>query len=260
MYFEAVVLIIALILLGNLLEAGPGRTSAAVRRLGGLRPATARVIRDGEEHEIPLASSRVGDEVVVRPGEKIPADGMVLDGTSHVDESMLTGEPVPVAKRRAPSWGRHSTGTAPSGSGWIAWATTRCSRGSSDWCSRRRVQGADSAAGRRDLRGVRSGRPLHRHRHVRGLVRLGPAPAYLHALVAAVTVLIIACPCAMGLAVPTAVMVSTGRGAELGVLIKGGEALERSEAMTRSSSTRPARSPRAGRRSSVLLGARRGAR
>ena len=102
---------------------------------------------------------------------------------------------------------------------------------SSDSCNRRKIQGSDSAAGGQNLRRVRSCRSLDRHRDVRGVVRLGPAPAYLHALVAAVTVLIIACPCAMGLAVPTAVMVSTGRGAELGVLIKGGEVLERSEAV-----------------------------
>ena len=101
-YFEPVVVIIALILFGNLLEAkARSRTSAAVRKLAGLRPGTARVIRDGEEREIPLDALRVGDEAVVRPGEKIPADGTVLDGTSNVDESMLTGEPLPVAKSPA---------------------------------------------------------------------------------------------------------------------------------------------------------------
>ena len=233
-YFEPVVVIIALILFGNLLEAkARSRTSAAVRKLAGLRPATARVIRDGEEHEIPLDALRVGDEAVVRPGEKIPADGTVLDGTSNVDESMLTGEPLPVAK----SAGAAVVGATLNRNGALR---IRIDRVGHDTVLSRIIRLVQQAQG--------SKAPIQRLADRISAVfvpavlsiaiatfvvwyDLGPAPASLHALVAAVTVLIIACPCAMGLAVPTAVMVSTGRGAELGVLIKGGEVLERSEAV-----------------------------
>jgi len=233
-YYESVVWIIALILLGNLLEArAKGRTSGAIRRLIGLRPATARVLRDGAEVEIPLAALRVGDEVVVRPGETIPADGVVVEGSSHVDESMLTGEPIPVPKR--------------SGDGVIGATLNR------NGAFRFRVErvGGDSVLSRiirlvQQAQGSRA--PIQRLADRISAIfvpvvisiaiatfvvwfDVGPEPAYLNALVAAVTVMIIACPCAMGLAVPTAVMVSTGRGAELGILIKGGEALERSEAL-----------------------------
>jgi Cu+-exporting ATPase len=231
-YYEAVVWIIALILLGNLLEArAKSRTSGAIRRLIGLRPATAWVMRDGVEREIPLERLRPGDEVVVRPGEKIPADGTVIDGASHVDESMLTGEPLPVRK--------------------LAGDTVIGATLNRNGALRVRVEGvgADTVLSRiirlvQRAQGSRA--PIQRLADRVSAVFvpvvisiaiatfvvwfvLGPEPAYLHALVAGVTVLIIACPCAMGLAVPTAVMVSTGRGAEIGVLIKGGEPLERSE-------------------------------
>jgi Cu+-exporting ATPase len=233
-YFEAVVVIIALILLGNLLEArARSRTSAAVRKLAGLRPATARVVRSGEEREIPLDDLRVSDEAVVRPGEKIPADGTVIDGTSNVDESMLTGEPLPVAKRP----GATVVGATLNRNGALRIRVDRVGR---DTVLSRIIRLVQQAQG--------SKAPIQRLADRISAVfvpvvlsiaiatfvvwyDLGPSPAYLHALVGAVTVLIIACPCAMGLAVPTAVMVSTGRGAELGVLIKGGEALERSEAV-----------------------------
>jgi Cu+-exporting ATPase len=230
-YYEAVVWIIALILLGNFLEArAKGRTVGAIRRLMGLRPATARVLRDGGEVEVPLAQLRVGDEVLVRPGEQIAADGTVVDGSSYVDESMLTGEPVPVAKGS----GDTVVGATLNRNGALRFRVDRT--------------GADTVLSRiirlvQEAQGTRA--PIQRLADRISAVfvpvvisiaiatfvlwfDLGPEPAYLHALVAAVTVLIIACPCAMGLAVPTAVMVSTGRGAELGVLIKGGEALERS--------------------------------
>jgi P-type Cu+ transporter len=231
-YYESVLWIIALVLLGNLLEArAKGRTSGAIRRLIGLRPATARVLRNGAELEIPLATLTVGDEGVVRPGETIPADGVILDGSSWVDESMLTGEPVPVRKES----GDRVVGATLNRNGAFRYRVDRL--------------GADSTLSRiirlvQQAQGVRA--PIQRLADRISAVfvpvvlsiavatfvlwfDLGPEPAFLNALVAAVTVLIIACPCAMGLAVPTAVMVSTGRSAELGILIKGGETLERSE-------------------------------
>jgi Cu+-exporting ATPase len=230
-YYEAVIWITALILLGNLLEArAKGQTSGAIRRLIGLRPATARVLRGGLEEEIPLAALRVGDEVLVRPGEKVPADGVILDGTSNVDESMLTGEPLPVGKGP----GDEVVGATLNRNGTFRFRANRVGGGTV--LSRiirlvQQAQGTKAPIQRLADRVSAVFVPVVLSLAIVTFVvwfDLGPAPAYLHALVAAVTVLIIACPCAMGLAVPTAVMVATGRGAELGVLIKGGEALERS--------------------------------
>jgi P-type Cu+ transporter len=233
-YYETVAWIIALVLLGNLLEArARGQTSGAIRRLIGLRPATARVLRAGREENIPLAALRPGDEVLVRPGETIPADGVVVDGASNVDESMLTGEPTPIAKRP----GDTVIGATLNRNGALR---VRIERVGGDTVLSRIIRLVQQAQG--------SKAPIQRLADRISAVfvpvvlsiaivtfvvwfDVGPEPTYLHALVSAVTVLIIACPCAMGLAVPTAVMVSTGRGAELGVLIKGGEALERSEAI-----------------------------
>ena len=230
-YYEPVIWIITLVLLGNLLEArARSRTAAAIRRLIELRPLTARVVRDGGEVEIPLARLRPGDEVLVLPGEKIPADGAVVDGTSHVDESMLTGEPTPVRKAA----GDRVIGATINGNGALR---LRVEQVGGDTVLSRIIRLVQQAQG--------SKAPIQRLADriaavfvpvVMGIAAVtfivwlvvGPEPAYLHALVSAVTVLIIACPCAMGLAVPTAVMVATGRGAELGILIKGGEALERS--------------------------------
>jgi len=229
-YYEAVAAIIALVLLGNLLEAGAkGRTSSAVRRLIGLRPETARVIRGDHEFEVPIAGVRVGDEVVVRPGERVPVDGVVLRGSSTVDESMLTGEPAPVAKEA----GAEVVGATINRHGALYVRATRVGR--------------DTVLARiiALVRGAQGSKAPIQHLADRisavfvpvviaiALVTFGlwygfgPEPRYLHALVSAVTVLIIACPCAMGLATPTAVMVATGRGADLGVLIKGGDALQR---------------------------------
>jgi Cu+-exporting ATPase len=230
-YYEAVLWIIALILLGNLLEArARSRTAGAIRRLIGLRPLTARVVRDGVELEVPLAELRAGDEVLVLPGEKIPADGTVVDGSSHVDESMLTGEPTPVRKAA----GDPVIGATVNRNGALRF---RVERVGADTVLSRIIRLVQQAQG--------SKAPIQRLADRIAAVFVpvviviavvtfvlwllfGPDPAYLHALVSAVTVLIIACPCAMGLAVPTAVMVATGRGAELGILIKGGEPLERS--------------------------------
>ena len=229
-YYEAVTWIIALVLLGNLLEArAKGRTSGALRRLIGLRPSTARVLREGTEAEISLDRLREGDEVVVRPGEKIPADGLILEGTSYVDESMLTGEPVPVA--RGP--GDRVIGATLNRNGAFHFRVARVGQDTVLSQIIRLVQEAQgSKAPIQRLADRISGVfvPVVISLAIATFVvwfDFGPSPAYLRGLVAAVTVLIIACPCAMGLAVPTAVMVSTGRGAERGVLIKRGEALER---------------------------------
>jgi Cu+-exporting ATPase len=229
-YYEAVVWIIALVLLGNLLEANAkARTWSALRGLIALRPATARVVRDGMASVIPLDEVRVGDEVVVRPGESIPADGIILHGTTHVDESMLTGEPLPVRKQD----GESVIGATINRDGAFHFRVT--GTGQSSVLSQivrlvRQAQGSKPPIQRLADRISAVFVPvvilLAAATFIVWLV-VGPAPSYLHGLVAAVTVLIIACPCAMGLAVPTAVMVATGRGAELGVLIKGGEALER---------------------------------
>ena len=229
-YYEAVVWIIALILLGNLLEArAKNRTWEALRRLIALRPRTARVLRGAEEQTVSLDDLRVGDRVLVRPGETIPADGVIVEGSSHVDESMLTGEPEPVRK----TIGDSVVGATLNRNGALQLRIT--STGEETVLARiirlvREAQGSKPPIQRLADRisavfvpVVLVGAML-----TFGIWLLfGPAPSYLHALVAAVTVLIIACPCAMGLAVPTAVMVATGRGAELGVLIRGGEALER---------------------------------
>ncbi len=233
-YYEAVMWIIGLVLLGNLLEArAKSQTSGAIRRLMGLRPATARVVRDGREQEVPLAALRPGDEVVVRPGETVPADGTILDGASHVDESMLTGEPIPVPK----SAGDRVIGATLNRNGAFHY---RVERVGGDTVLSRIIRLVQQAQGTRAPIQRMADRisavfvPVVLSIAITTFVvwfNFGPEPAYLQALVSAVTVLIIACPCAMGLAVPTAVMVSTGRGAELGVLIKGGEALERSHAI-----------------------------
>jgi Cu+-exporting ATPase len=239
-YYEAVVIIIALILTGNALEArAKSRTSAALRSLVALQPRTARVLRgdgDGGESEIdiPVEQVRGGDIVAVRPGERVPVDGEVLSGTSAVDESMLTGESMPVEKKP----GDRVIGATINRTGAFRYRAT--------------TLGSDSVLARivqlmRDAQGSRA--PIQKLAdRISGIfvpvvisiaiatfvvwfVAADAAPA-VRAFAAAVAVLIIACPCAMGLAVPTAVMVATGRGAELGILIKGGEALQRAGDVT----------------------------
>ncbi len=233
-YYEAVIIIIALILVGNALEArAKGETSSALRKLVDLQPRTARVVRAGatgeQEVDVPLEAVHSGDEIVVRPGERVPVDGTLVSGASAVDESMLTGESMPVSKRA----GDRVIGGTVNRTGAFRFEAT--------------TLGADSVLSRivtlmRDAQGSRA--PIQRQADrisaifvpvvlslavatfVLWFVLSDSAP-FVRAFAASVAVLIIACPCAMGLAVPTAVMVATGRGAQLGVLVKGGEALER---------------------------------
>jgi Cu+-exporting ATPase len=225
-YYEAAAAIITLILLGRMLEArARGKASEAIRRLMDLQPPTARVIRDGAETEVPLADVRVGDAIVVRPGERLPVDGTVLEGESAVDESMLTGESLPVEKGRGAAV---FAGTI-NRSGAFRFGAKKVGRGT---VLRQMVEMVKQAQGSRA--------PVARLADVVSgwftlgvlVVALGTFVVWLFfgpfaaALVNAVAVLIIACPCALGLATPTAIMVGTGRGAEHGILIKGGEALE----------------------------------
>jgi Cu+-exporting ATPase len=234
-YYEAVVIIIALILTGNMFEArAKKQTSSALRALVSLQPKTARVVRFGEEVDAPVDTVEAGEVVVVRPGERVPVDGQVVQGASAVDESMLTGESLPVPKKP----GDRIIGGTINRTGAFRYTAT--------------TLGADSVLAQivrlmRDAQGSRA--PIQRladrisgvfvpivisiaiATFVGWFVLAESAPA-VRGFAAAVAVLIIACPCAMGLAVPTAVMVATGKGAELGVLIKGGEALQQAGRIT----------------------------
>lgn len=229
-YYEAVIIIIALVLLGNALEArAKTRTAAAIRRLVDLQPAFACLVRGEVEVEVPVAQLRTGDLILVRPGERVPVDGEIIDGASAVDESMLTGESIPVAKRQ----GDGVIGGSVNGGGAFRYRAT--------------TLGTDSVLARivtlmREAQGSRAPIQNLADRISAVFVPIvvaislvtfviwyfaGDSGSAVRALTAAVSVLVIACPCAMGLAVPTAVMVATGRGAEVGLLIKGGEALQR---------------------------------
>ncbi len=243
-YYETAAVIVTLVLLGRLLEARAKRSAgAAIEKLIGLQPKTARMIRggkansagttgagesEGEEQDVPLAEVRVGDRLRVRPGEKIPTDGVIVSGESWVDESMLTGESIPVAKRAGDS----VTGATVNQRGALVMEA-------------RRVGGETTLAQivRLVERAQGSQAPIQRLADTvtgyfvpvvlmlavaafAGWYALGPEPRFVPALTAFVSVLIIACPCALGLATPTAIMVGTGRGAALGVLIKDAAALE----------------------------------
>ncbi|MBX9622644.1 MAG: heavy metal translocating P-type ATPase [Gemmataceae bacterium] len=230
-YYEAVIIIIALVLVGNMLEArAKGQTSSALRSLIGLQPKTARVVRDGSETDVPLASVREGDVVVVRPGERLPVDGVVEGGASAVDESMLTGEPLPVEKQIGD---RVIGGTVNKTGAFRYRATTLGAASVLAQIVRlvREAQGSRAPVQRLADRVSAVFVPVVVSVAIATFVVwfvAGPpgGGAAVRAFAAAVSVLIIACPCAMGLAVPTAVMVATGRSAELGILIKGGEALQ----------------------------------
>jgi len=229
-YFEAAAVITALVLLGQVLELrARSRTSSAIKALLGLAPKTARVLRDdGSDEDIPLERVKPGDRIRVRPGEKIPVDGVVLDGTTSVDESMITGEPIPVEKTKE----SRVTGGTVNGTGSLV---MRAERVGSDTLLAQIVRMVAEAQ--------RSRAPIQKLADVVAgyfvpvvvlaavvtfivWALFGPEPAMAYALLNAVAVLIIACPCALGLATPMSIMVGTGRGATAGVLIRNAEALE----------------------------------
>ncbi len=228
-YFETASIIIALILLGRFFEArAKGRTSEAIRRLMGLRPNTARAVRDGAEVDVPIDTVQPGDIIVVRPGERIPVDGEVIQGYSTVDESMLTGESMPVDK----SEGAEVFGATINKTGSFQFRATKVGK---DTLLSQIIKLVEEAQG--------SKAPIQRLADVIAAyfvpavlgiaaasfllwLAIGPSPSLTYAILVMVAVLIIACPCALGLATPTAIMVGTGKGAETGVLIRSAEALE----------------------------------
>jgi len=229
-YYETAVIIVGLILMGRFLEArAKGQTSEAIRKLMSLRASTARVVRDGEELDIPIDDVVVGDVVLVRPGEKVPVDGSILTGRSAVDESMLTGESIPVEKGP----GDEVIGATLNKTGSFRFQATRVGRETALAQIVRLVEEAQGS--KAPIQGLAD--------RVAGIFvpavfgaavvtfsvwfLFGPQPNFTLAMLAFVAVLIIACPCALGLATPTAIMVGTGKGAEYGILISSGSALER---------------------------------
>ena len=228
-YFEAAAVITVLILVGRFLEArAKGRTGAAIRKLVGLQARTARVLRDGETLEVDVDALSAGNIVLVRPGERIPTDGEVTEGSSHVDESMITGEPIPVEKAE----GAAVTGGTVNGAGSL---TLRATAVGADTTLAQIIRMVEQAQGAKlPIQSLVDRVTMYFVPAVMGTAALtvlvwlvmGPAPALTMALVAGVSVLIIACPCAMGLATPTSIMVGTGRAAEMGVLFRKGDALQ----------------------------------
>ena len=228
-YFEAVGVVVTLMLVGQLLEARARKgTGEAMRALAGLQPKTARVVRDGKETSIAIDDVRVGDIIAIRPGEQLPVDGIVISGTSTVDESMITGEAMPVAKTE----GSEVTGVTINGGGSLRYRATKVGKDT----VLAQIIGMVAAA-------QSSKAPVQRLAdRISGVFvpavvliavwscalwfSFGPEPRVTHALVAAVSVLLIACPCALGLATPLSVTVSTGRAARMGVLVRSAEALE----------------------------------
>ncbi|MDA5555376.1 heavy metal translocating P-type ATPase [Shimia sp. MMG029] len=228
-YYEAAAVIVVLILTGRWMEArAKGRTGTAIRQLIGLQPRVARVERKGAVQEVSIDAVAVGDVVHLRPGERVAVDGRVIDGQSYIDESMLTGEPVPVAKKA----GEAVIGGTINGQGALRYEAEKVGR---------ETMLAQIVAMVRDAQGAKLPIQARVDRVTAVFVPavmvvaaltfliwmlVGPAPAFGPALVAAVAVLIIACPCAMGLATPTSIMVGTGRAAQLGVLFRKGDALQ----------------------------------
>lgn len=228
-YYEAAAVIVTLILLGRTLEArAKGRTSEAIKRLVGLQAKTARVFRDGAVVELPIAEVRPSDLVEVRPGERVPVDGEVTEGTSWIDESMISGEPLPVEK----AIGSPVTGGTINQTGAFTFRAMAVGEATMLAQIIRMVEAAQG--GKLPIQALVDRVTMWFVPAVMGLAALtfvvwlvfGPEPALTFGLVNAVAVLIIACPCAMGLATPTSIMVGTGRGAELGILFRKGEALQ----------------------------------
>ncbi len=231
LYFDTAAVIIALILLGRFLETrARGQTSEAIKKLIGLQPKTALVIRDGKEMEIPVDDVQVGDLILVRPGERVPVDGLVRQGYSSIDESMITGESMPVEKKT----GDEVIGATINKTGSFQFEATKVGK---DTTLAQIIRMVEEAQG--------SKAPIQRLADVIASYFVpiviviaaitfiiwyfaGPAPAFTFALLNFIAVLIIACPCALGLATPTAIMVGTGKGAENGILIRSAEALEKS--------------------------------
>ena len=227
-YFETSAVIITLIKMGKLLEARTkGKTGSAIRKLMGLRPKTATVRRDGIEHETPIERVRVGDVVLVRPGERIPVDGQVIEGASAVDESMLTGEPIPVDKLAGDTV---AAGTI-NGQGLMVFTATRVGRETALAQIIRLVQEAQGSKAPIQALADRVAAVFVPAIIVIALLVLAiwwlVAGDFVTAMIRMVAVLVIACPCALGLATPTAIMAGTGKGAERGILFKNSRALER---------------------------------
>jgi Cu+-exporting ATPase len=234
-YFEAAAIIISLINLGQALEMrARGKTSEAIKRLIGLQPKTARVIRDGQELDIPISEVGLDETIRVRPGEKIPVDGVIIEGHSSVDESMLTGEPMPVEKKV----GDEVVGATFNKSGTFLFQAKHI--GADTALARiiemvRRAQSTKPAIGR--LADKISAVFVPSVLIIAVLtflawLNLGPEPRFSFSLVATMTVLIIACPCALGLATPISIMVGVGKAAEYGILIRNGEALQQAGRLT----------------------------
>jgi Cu+-exporting ATPase len=228
-YFEAAAMIIVLVLLGQVLELrARDKTGNAIRALMGLAPKTARIVQDGDERDVPLDQVAVGTHIRVRPGEKVPVDGVLLEGSTSLDESMLTGEPLPVEKRA----GDKVTGGTLNTTGSFIIEAEHV--GSETVLSRIVQMVADAQRSRAPIQALAdkvSGYFVPAVMLVAlltfiGWIWLGPEPRYAYAIVNAVAVLIIACPCALGLATPMSVMVGVGRGAQAGVLVRDAEAVE----------------------------------
>lgn len=228
-YFEAAAVIVTLILAGRFLEArAKGRTGEAIRHLAGLNARSARVLRDGSAEDVPLESVVAGDIVLVRPGEKVPVDGEVIEGESYIDESMITGEPMPVARKP----GDTVTGGTVNTTGSLTFRATRV--GADTVLSQIIRMVEDAQAAKLPIQALVDRVTQWFVPAVIAVALItfglwlifGPSPVLAHALVNAVAVLIIACPCAMGLATPTSIITGTGRAAELGVLFRQGTALQ----------------------------------
>lgn len=233
-YYDVSAVVVALVTLGTALEVkAKGRSSEAIRKLIGLQAKTARVVRDGHELDVPIAEVQVGEVVVVRPGEKVPVDGVIVQGNSSVDESMVTGESLPVEK----GVGEEAIGATLNKTGAFRLHATKVGADTALASIVRMVQ--DAQASKLPIQRVVD--------RVAGVFvpavviaaigafvvwfDLGPAPALSYAVIVAVTVLIIACPCALGLATPTSLTVGMGKGAEHGVLFRGGDALQAARAL-----------------------------